>query len=189
MRQAAIDRGLRLNEFGLFSEKDAGDAIGMEAAKHTLVCSNEEDIYAHLGMNWVPPELREDTGEIEAASEGGPGLPRLIEPSDIRGALHNHTIASDGTATLEEMAAAAMNLGWEYLGIADHSEVLNIGGRQIGVPAADLASQGDSIRALNEKWRDSGQDFRLLHGSECDILVDGSLDYCLLYTSPSPRDS
>ena len=177
MRQAAIDRGLRLNEFGLFSEKDAGDAIGMEAAKHTLVCSNEEDIYAHLGMNWVPPELREDTGEIEAASEGGPGLPRLIEPSDIRGALHNHTIASDGTATLEEMAAAAMNLGWEYLGIADHSEVLNIGGRQIGVPAADLASQGDSIRALNEKWRDSGQDFRLLHGSECDILVDGSLDY------------
>lgn len=177
MRQAAIDRGLRLNEFGLFREEDAGETIGMEAAKHTLLCSTEEDIYAHLGMNWIPPELREDTGEIEAASEEGPGLPRLIEPSDIRGALHNHTIASDGTATLEEMASAAMNLGWEYLGIADHSEVLNIGGRQIGVPAANLASQGDSIRALNEKWKDSGQDFRLLHGSECDILVDGSLDY------------
>ena len=157
-----------------------GDSLGessMDAAKHTLLCSTEEDIYAHLGMNWIPPELREDTGEIEAASEEGPGLPRLIEPSDIRGALHNHTIASDGTATLEEMASAAMNLGWEYLGIADHSEVLNIGGRQIGVPAANLASQGDSIRALNEKWKDSGQDFRLLHGSECDILVDGSLDY------------
>jgi len=177
MRQAAIDRGLRLNEFGLFSEEDAGDAIGMEAAKHTLECSTEEDIYEHLGMNWVPPELREDTGEIEAAADGGIALPLLIEPSDIRGALHNHTIASDGTATLEEMASAAMELGWEYLGIADHSEVLNIGGRQIGVPAADLASQAESIRALNEQWHDSGQDFRLLHGSECDILVDGSLDY------------
>ena len=177
MRQAAIDRGLRLNEFGLFSEEDAGDAIGMEAAKHTLECSTEEDIYSHLGMKWVPPELREDTGEIEAAVDGGVGLPRLIEPSDIRGALHNHTIASDGTATLEEMSAAAIELGWEYLGIADHSEVLNIGGRQIGVPAADLAAQADSIRTLNEQWRDSNQDFRLLHGSECDILVDGSLDY------------
>ena len=177
MRQAAIDRGLRLNEFGLFSEEDAGDTIGMEAAKHTLECSNEEAIYSHLGMKWVPPELREDTGEIEAAVDGGVGLPRLIEPSDIRGALHNHTIASDGTATLEEMSAAAIELGWEYLGIADHSEVLNIGGRQIGVPAADLAAQADSIRTLNEQWRDSNQDFRLLHGSECDILVDGSLDY------------
>jgi DNA polymerase (family 10) len=177
MRQAAIDRGLRLNEFGLFSEEDAGDAIGMEAAKHTLECSTEEDIYSHLGMKWVPPELREDTGEIEAAVDGGVGLPRLIEPSDIRGALHNHTIASDGTATLEEMSAAAIELGWEYLGIADHSEVLNIGGRQIGVPAADLAAQADSISTLNEQWRDSNQDFRLLHGSECDILVDGSLDY------------
>ena len=177
MRQAAIDRGLRLNEFGLFREEDAGDAIGMEAAKHTLECSTEEDIYSHLGMKWVPPELREDTGEIEAAVDGGVGLPRLIEPSDIRGALHNHTIASDGTATLEEMSAAAIELGWEYLGIADHSEVLNIGGRQIGVPAADLAAQADSIRTLNEQWRDSNQDFRLLHGSECDILVDGSLDY------------
>ena len=177
MRQAAIDRGLRLNEFGLFSEEDAGDAIGMEAAKHTLECSTEEDIYSHLGMKWVPPELREDTGEIEAAVDGGVGLPLLIEPSDIRGALHNHTIASDGTATLEEMSAAAIELGWEYLGIADHSEVLNIGGRQIGVPAADLAVQADSIRTLNEQWRDSNQDFRLLHGSECDILVDGSLDY------------
>jgi len=177
MRQAAIDRGLRLNEFGLFREEDAGDAIGMEAAKHTLECSTEEDIYSHLGMKWVPPELREDTGEIEAAVDGGVGLPRLIEPSDIRGALHNHTIASDGTATLEEMSAAAIELGWEYLGIADHSEVLNIGGRQIGVPVADLAAQADSISTLNEQWRDSNQDFRLLHGSECDILVDGSLDY------------
>ena len=177
MRQTAIDRGLRLNEFGLFPEEAAGDSIGMEAAKHTLECADEADIYDHLGMSWVPPEMREDMGEIEAAAEGGVGLPTLIEPSDIKGTLHNHTVASDGTATLEEMAEAAMNLGWEYLGIADHSEVLNIGGRQIGVSATDVPGQAESIRALNEKWRDSGTDFRLLHGSECDILVDGSLDY------------
>ena len=75
------------------------------------------------------------------------------------------------------MAAAAMDLGWEFLGIADHSEALNIGGRQIGVSAADVADQAESIRTLNEEWRDAGTDFRLLHGSECDILVDGSLDY------------
>lgn len=177
MRQTAIGRGLRLNEFGLFPEEAAGDSIGMEAAKHTIECSDEADIYGHLGMSWVAPEMREDMGEIEAAAEGGVGLPVLIEPSDIKGALHNHTVASDGTATLEEMAEAAMNLGWEYLGIADHSEVLNIGGRQIGVSATDVPGQAESIRALNEKWRDSGTDFRLLHGSECDILVDGSLDY------------
>ena len=177
MRQTAIDRGLRLNEFGLFPEEAAGDATGLEAAKHTLECADEADIYRHLGMSWVPPEMREDRGEIEAAAEGGAGLPTLIEPSDIKGALHNHTVASDGTATLEEMAHAAMELGWEYLGIADHSEVLNIGGRQIGVSAADVPGQAESIRALNEQWRDSNTDFRLLHGSECDILVDGSLDY------------
>ena len=177
MRQTAIDRGLRLNEFGLFPEEAAGDATGLEAAKHTLECADEADIYRHLGMSWVPPEMREDMGEMEAAAEGGAGLPTLIEPSDIKGALHNHTVASDGTATLEEMAHAAMELGWEYLGIADHSEVLNIGGRQIGVSAADVPGQADSIRALNEQWRDSDTDFRLLHGSECDILVDGSLDY------------
>ncbi len=177
MRQTAIDRGLRLNEFGLFPGEAAGDAIGLEAAKHTLECVDEADIYHHLGMSWVPPEMREDMGEMEAAAEGGTGLPTLIEPSDIKGALHNHTVASDGIATLEEMAHAAMELGWEYLGIADHSEVLNIGGRQIGVSAADVPGQAESIRALNEQWRDSNTDFRLLHGSECDILVDGSLDY------------
>ena len=175
MRQAAIDRGLRLNEFGLFPEEAAGDAIGMEAAQHTLPCTDESDIYGHLGMGLVPPELREDTGEIEAAASGG--LPRLIEPGDLRGALHNHTTASDGSATLAEMADAAMALGWEYLGIADHSEVLNIGGRQIGVPSGEVAIQGEAIRSLNEAWSDEGTDFRLLHGSECDILVDGSLDY------------
>ncbi len=175
MRQLAIDKGLRLNEFGLFPEDKAEGKIGMEAAKFTLTCNDESDIYRHLGLEWVTPELREDMGEIEAA--GIDSLPNLISPEDIKGALHNHTIASDGVNTLEEMANAAQNLGWQYLGIADHSEVLNIGGRQIGVPSEGIPKQSEMIRALNESWTDSGQDFRLFHGSECDILVDGGLDY------------
>ncbi len=175
MRQLAIDKGLRLNEFGLFPEDKAEGKIGMEAAKFTLTCNDESDIYRHLGLEWVTPELREDMGEIEAA--GIDTLPNLISPEDIKGALHNHTIASDGVNTLEEMASAAQNLGWQYLGIADHSEVLNIGGRQIGVPSEGIPKQSEMIRALNESWTDSGQDFRLFHGSECDILVDGGLDY------------
>ena len=98
MRQIAIEKGLRLNEFGLFSEKDAGDKIGIEAAKNTLICSNESDIYQHLGLKWVPPELREDMGEIEAAKINN--LPNLVELQDLKGSFHNHTIASDGSATL-----------------------------------------------------------------------------------------
>ena len=175
MRQLAIDKGLRLNEFGLFPEDAAEGKIGMEAAEFTLTCNDESDIYRHLGLGWVTPELREDMGEIEAAGSGS--LPNLISPEDIKGALHNHTIASDGVNTLEEMANAAQKLGWQYLGIADHSEVLNIGGRQIGVPSEGIPKQSEMIRALNESWTDSGQDFRLFHGSECDILVDGGLDY------------
>ena len=178
LRQLAIDKGLRLNEFGLFSEEAAGEAIGMEAAKHTLPCTDEADIYRHLGLEWVTPELREDMGEVEAATIGTSAvLPNLIETSDLRGALHNHTIASDGVNTLEEMAAAAQALGWQYLGIADHSEVLNIGGRQIGVPADGIPAQAKMIQTLNETWADAGTDFRIFHGSECDILVDGALDY------------
>ena len=157
LRQLAIDKGLRLNEFGLFSEEAAGEAIGMEAAKHTLPCTDEADIYRHLGLEWVTPELREDMGEVEAATIGtSAGLPNLIENSDLRGALHNHTIASDGVNTLEEMAAAAQALGWQYLGIADHSEVLNIGGRQIGVPADGIPAQAKMIQTLNETWADAG---------------------------------
>jgi DNA polymerase (family 10) len=178
LRQLAIDKGLRLNEFGLFSEEAAGEAIGMEAAKHTLPCTDEADIYRHLGLEWVTPELREDMGEVEAATIGtSTGLPNLIETSDLRGALHNHTIASDGVNTLEEMAAAAQALGWQYLGIADHSEVLNIGGRQIGVPADGIPAQAKMIQTLNETWADAGTDFRIFHGSECAILVAGALDY------------
>ena len=175
MRQIAIDNGLRLNEFGLIPEHLAGDLKGIDAATHTLSCENEADIYSLLGLQWVTPELREDMGEIEAASVNA--IPDLIESDMIRGALHNHTVASDGSCTLEEMASAAMNLGWEYLGIAEHSPALNIGGRSIGVDPVEVSVQGDLIRALNEKWRDDNEKFRIFHGTECDILPDGKLDY------------
>ena len=177
MRQEAINRGLRLNEFGLFPESLAGSSIGMEAAKHTLLCSDESEIYKNLDMHWVPPEMREDMGEIEAASTSKSLLPQLISPEDIKGAFHNHTIYSDGSNTLEEMAQAAQSLGWQYLGIADHSETLNIGGRSIGISSDLVPNQRSEIIKLNQIWSDEGVDFRLFHGSECDILADGKLDY------------
>ncbi|MBT4059135.1 MAG: DNA polymerase/3'-5' exonuclease PolX [Euryarchaeota archaeon] len=175
MRQLAIDNGLRLNEFGLIPEIKAGDLTGLEAAQYSLPAKNEEDIYHHLGLDWVPPELREDMGEVDAAK--AKSLPRLVMPTDLKGSFHNHTTLSDGVATLEQMAAAAMDMDWQFLGIADHSQMLNIGGRQIGADAEDLLQQGEKIRGLNEVWADGGKNFRLLHGAECDILSDGSLDY------------
>jgi DNA polymerase (family 10) len=177
MRQKAIEKGLRLNEFGLFSEKEAGNKIGMDAAKNTLICNDEAEIYKNLGMDWVPPELREDMGEIEAAIQGN--LPKLIEVNDLKGAFHNHTTASDGAATLQEMANHAINLGWKYLGIADHSESLNIGGRQIGIPSGEIIAQSLEIEKLNKHYLNENIDFKLFHGSECDILSDGKLDYSL----------
>jgi len=175
LRQLALDRGLRLSEWGLSPLDLIGDTTGIEAAAHSLPAIDEADIHAHLGLEWIPPELREDSGEVEAAIANS--LPRLVEPSDIKGALHNHTIASDGVATLQQMAEEAMDLGWEFLGIADHSESLNIGGRSIGVAADKVAEQSDLIHELNESWADEGTEFRLLHGAECDILTDGRLDY------------
>ncbi|HIA24994.1 MAG: hypothetical protein CXX81_03690 [Methanobacteriota archaeon] len=175
LRQRANNMGLRLNEFGLIPEEKAGDMKGLEAAQFSLPATNEEEIYQHLGLAWVPPELREDMGEVDAAERNS--LPQLVMPTDLKGCFHNHTTLSDGVATLEQMAGAAMDMDWEFLGIADHSQMLNIGGRQIGADAEDMLAQGDAMRALNEVWADGGKNFRLLHGAECDILPDGSLDY------------
>ena len=172
MRQRALDKGLRLNEFGLFPVDQVGDLKGIEAAKFSLPADNESDIYTHLDLHWVPPELREDSGEIEASLAGK--LPQLMEPSMLKGAFHNHTTASDGTASLEQMAQAAQDLGWEFLGIADHSQILQVAS---GLSPDELISQSADVRALNESWADRGVDFRLFHGNECDILPDGSLDY------------
>ena len=172
MRQRALDRGLRLNEFGLFPLDAVGELKGIEAAKFSLPAEKESEIYSHLDLQWVPPELREDSGEIEAADAGA--LPRLMEASMLKGAFHNHTTASDGTATLSQMAEAAQNLGWEFLGIADHSQILQVAS---GLSPDELVTQSEEVRALNENWSDRGVDFRLFHGNECDILPDGGLDY------------
>ena len=172
MRQRAIDRGLKLNEFGLIPDAKAGDLKGMAAAQFSLPATNEEEIYRHLDLEWVAPELREDTGELLAAESSA--LPTLLTGKDIRGALHNHTTLSDGEATLEQMADTARKMGWNWLGVADHSPTLKIAN---GASAEDLLQQGATIREYNSAWADEGVDFRLFHGVESDILEGGKLDH------------
>ena len=172
MRQRAIDRGLRLNEFGLIPESKAGDLKGMEAAVHSLQALSEEEIYAHLDLEYVTPELREDMGEVEAAATGQ--LPQLLEMPDIKGSLHNHTTLSDGEASLEQMADTARKMNWTWLGIADHSPSLKIAN---GASSDDLLKQGQTIRSYNKSWADENVDFRLFHGVESDILEGGKLDH------------
>lgn len=172
MRQRAIDRGLRLNEFGLIPEAKAGDLKGMAAAQYSLDAVDEAAIYKHLELEWVTPELREDTGEINAAHHND--LPKLVTNADMRGAWHNHTTLSDGEASLEEMADTAQKLGWNWLGIADHSPTLKVAN---GASADDLLQQGVTIKAYNKAWADDGVDFRLYHGVESDILPGGKLDH------------
>jgi DNA polymerase (family 10) len=156
LRQRAIERGLSLNEYELANEKKS------------VACKSEEDIYAALGLAYIPPELREDTGEIEAAE--AKALPALVCSKDIRGVFHNHTTYSDGTASLEEMALAAKNLGFEYFGVADHSQSLTIAR---GMPPGAVRKQWAEIDKVNAKL--SG--VRILKGAEVDILEDGALDY------------
>ena len=169
MRQKAMDKGLKLNEFGLMPETEL---TGIEAAKTSLPAENESDIYAHLGLDYVIPELREDLGEIEASATNS--LPDLISLSDVKGSLHNHTTLSDGEASLEEMADAARRMGWNWLGIADHSPTLVIAN---GASADDLLLQHQRIVDYNTEWKNEGIDFRLFSGVESDILEDGKLDH------------
>ena len=155
LRNMAVDRRWKLNEYGLFS----GD--------ERLAGRTEDEIYARFGLAPIPPELREDRGEIAAARRNR--LPSLIERRDIRGDLHAHTDWSDGTATIAEMAAAAQALGYEYLAITDHSPRLTVAN---GLDADRLARQIAEIDRLNETF----EHFTLLKASEVDILKDGSLD-------------
>jgi DNA polymerase (family 10) len=133
------------------------------------VVPTETELFAALGLHPIPPELREGLGEIEAAEKAP--LPRLVEESDLRGAFHNHTTASDGGNTLAEMAAAAEALGWEYLGIADHSKSSF---QAKGLHEDRLLRQVAEIRALNASRRFKT---RIFAGTECDILADGRLDF------------
>ena len=160
MRHRALSRGLSMSEWGFKSVDEKTLAPGAQ---------NEEEVFRALGLPWIPPELREGNGEIDAA-EGGK-LPKLIQLTDLRGAFHNHTTESDGDHTLDQMAAAAEQRGWEYLGISDHSKSSFQAG---GLDEARLAQQLEAIAALNasKKYR-----LRVLSGSEVDILKDGTLDF------------
>lgn len=172
MRQRALDRNLKLNEFGLIPIDQIGELKGIEAAKFSLNANSEEDIYKILDLPYIVPELREDLGEIEAAELNN--LPELISINSIKGAFHNHTTLSDGEATLEQMADAAQKLNWEYLGISDHSQSLKIAN---GASPEDLLEQGKLIKKYNLEWQNSNKRFRMFHGVESDILEEGKLDY------------
>jgi len=157
LRDLAIGRGLKLDEYGLFRIADDDKIAG----------SREEDIYAALDLDWIPPELREMRGEIEAAAEHR--LPRLIERSDLRGDLHMHTTETDGKDGMRAMVEAARDEGHEYIAITEHSQSLAMAN---GLDERRALAHAQSIRALDAE----GVGVRLLAGIECDILPDGSLD-------------
>ena len=162
MRQRAISRGLRLNEYGLFKSKEE-----TRDAKLLVPCQTEEDIFAKLDLAFVPPELREDHGEFSAAEKND--LPKLVEWSDLKGALHNHSNWSDGHNTLEEIAEYMEDLGLEYWAVTDHSKASY---QANGLDAKRLREQILEIKKVNEKIAARGSGFRLLPGSEVDILKD-----------------
>lgn len=174
LRQRALARGLSLSEWGLVpsdgegtAKAKAGALLGTAGAAAGTI-RTEAELFAALDLHEIPPELREGLGEIEAAEQGS--LPRLVEADDIRGVFHNHTTASDGRNTLDEMAAAAQAFGWEYLGIADHSRASF---QANGLNEARLRAQVAEIAALNQSRR---HQIQVLAGVECDILPDGRLD-------------
>ena len=157
VRDVAIQRGLKLNEYGLFRSEDEQRVAG----------DTEDGIYQALGMAWVEPELRENRGEIAAAMAGA--LPHLVSVSDIRGDLHMHTTATDGRDDLDTMAAAAHRLGHQYIAITDHSKALAMAN---GLDEHRALAHAARVRALNGRY----EGLTLLAGIECDILQDGRLD-------------
>ena len=166
LRSRALERGWSLNEYRFTPTGEAGVA-GQPPEIH-----DERELYKSLGLDFIPPELREDKGEIAAAEAGE--LPDLIEWSNLRGTFHCHTTASDGKNSLIEMARAAIDLGLEYLGIADHSKSSF---QARGLDASRLAEQVAEIRELNASEEFQGAGFRLFAGTECDILKEGDLDF------------
>jgi DNA polymerase (family 10) len=156
LRTAAVRRGLHVSEYGI-AEDESGDL---------LASTSEEEVYERLGMSWIPPELRENRGELEAARKGT--LPSLIELEDIRGDLHMHTTLSDGHASIEEMADTAHERGYDYVAITEHSASHGFGN---DVQADELLRQAERIASLELDG------IRVLAGTETNILADGSLDY------------
>jgi len=158
MRSIAIKKGMKLNEYGLFDKKTGGYIVGR----------TEKDIYNKLDLGYVEPELRENRGEIETALKGE--LPDIVKYGDIKGDLHVHSRWSDGADSIEDIVAKAQILGYEYVGITDHSQSLKIAR---GLTEERIDKKIKEIDNLNKKL----SDFRILCGTECDIKSDGSLDY------------
>jgi len=158
-RKMAIDKGLKLSEYGVFKGPT------MIAGK------TEEEVYKAIGLPYIEPELREDAGEIDAALRGK--LPKLIELKEIKGDLHCHSNWNGGEHSIEVMAKTAMEKGYEYIGISDHSKTLKI---ENGLNEKQLLEQKIAIKKINAKFLAAGQTFRVLHGVEADILKDGSID-------------
>jgi DNA polymerase (family X) len=160
LREIAREKGYTLNEWAL-TRLDTGQEI---------LCSQESDVYKHLGLAWIPPELREDRGELDLASRGA--LPTLIEVGHIRADLHMHTTWSDGKLTIRDMAWAARERGLTHIVITDHSRSLGVAN---GLSIERLMAQQEEVRAVDAEFAPMG--LRLLHGVEMDILADGTLDY------------
>jgi DNA polymerase (family 10) len=156
LRKMAISKGLRLNEWGVFK----GDK--------SIAGATEEEVYKTLGIQWMPPEMRENTGEIELGREGK--IPKLVDYGSLKGDLQVHSENSDGTATIEEMARGAKAFGLDYIAITDHTKSLTIAG---GLEEQELLEQADRITQLNDSL---GKEFRILSSAEVNILKDGSLD-------------
>jgi len=157
LREKGVRRGLKINEYGVFRVKDEKRIAGR----------SEEEVYAALDLPWIPPEIREDQGEVELAEKGK--LPRLIELADIRGDLQMHTRWSDGSDSAEAMARAAKERGYEYIAITDHSQSLKFAG---GVTIAELRDHAKAVRRLADRVG-----IAILMGTECEVAPDGTLDY------------
>ena len=157
LRKIAISKGLRLNEWGVFK----GDK--------RVVGTTEEEVYKILGLQWIPPEMRENAGEIEIGRQGK--VPKLVEYGSLKGDLQVHSENSDGTATIEEMARGAKAFGLDYIAITDHTKSLKLAG---GLEEQELLEQADKISQLNDRLRE--EEFRILSSAEVNIMKDGSLD-------------
>ncbi|MEX2478952.1 MAG: DNA polymerase/3'-5' exonuclease PolX [Gracilimonas sp.] len=168
LRQRARDRGMSLNEYGLFKLNNEGDTD----FDQPIEFSNESDIYKKLNLHFVPPELREDRGEFEIYEEQNEF--DLVTNEDIRGVIHAHSTWSDGKYSIKEMAEACMERGYEYLGLTDHSKTAAYAG---GLSVDEIKQQWEEIDKLNEEFKEAGKNFVIFKGIESDILSDGSLDY------------
>ncbi len=160
-RRIAISKGLKLNEYGVFK------------GKKMIAGKTEEEVYRTLGMAWMPPEIRENRGEVELALKGKNYLPKLIELRDIKGDLHCHSNWDGGANSILEMAEAAIERGYQYLGISDHTKFLKI---EHGLDEKKLSLQRKEVDKLNLKFKQRGAEFRILQGAETNILNDGSID-------------